>query len=133
MNIRDWIYVEDHCRAVDLVLREGRLGETYAFGGRSERTNAELTQIILFEMGFGAEMIELVVDRPGHDRRYAIDFTKAEKELGWSPETPFLHGIRKTIAWYKTNESWWKRIKSGDYRNYYERQYGSEGVTRPMN
>jgi dTDP-glucose 4,6-dehydratase len=132
MNIRDWIYVEDHCKGVDLVLRQGKIGETYCFGGRSERTNAELTQIILFEMGFGKDRIQPVVDRPGHDRRYAIDFAKAERELGWYPETPFLHGIRKTIAWYSSNQDWWKRIKSGAYRDYYERQYGVNGVTRPV-
>ena len=131
MNIRDWLYVEDHCRGIDLVLRTGRLGETYCFGGRSERTNAELTRLILFEMGFGREMIEPVTDRPGHDRRYAIDPSKAEKELGWSAETPFLHGLRKTIDWFRANQDWWKRVKSGAYRQYYEKQYGKDGVTRP--
>jgi len=129
MNIRDWIFVEDHCRGIDLALRHGRLGETYCFGGRAERTNVELSQMILFEMGFGKDMVQLVADRPGHDRRYAVDFAKAENELGWSPETPFLHGLRKTISWYSTNKDWWKRIKSGDYREYYERQYGAKGVT----
>lgn len=132
LNVRDWIYVEDHCRGIDLALRNGRLGETYCFGGRSERTNAEVLQMVLFELGKGKEMIQPVTDRPGHDRRYAIDFSKAETELGWSPETPFLHGLRKTIGWYLANQDWWKRIKSGDYRAYYERQYGSEGVTRPV-
>lgn len=132
MNIRDWIYVEDHCRAVDLVLRQGTFGETYVFGGRSERTNAELTQIILFEMGFGKEMIQPVTDRPGHDLRYAIDFTKADRAFGWYPETPFLHGIRKTIAWYTANREWWQRIKDGTYRDYYEAQYGQKGPTRPI-
>lgn len=132
MNVRDWIYVQDHCQGVDLALRQGRPGETYAFGGRSERTNTELTMIILFEMGFDREMIQPVTDRPGHDRRYAIDFTKAEKTLGWHPETPFLHGIRKTIAWYTANREWWQKIKSGAYRDYYETQYGSNGVARPV-
>lgn len=128
MNVRDWIYVEDHCKGVDLALRHGKIGETYCFGGRSERTNAELTRLILFEMGFGEEKIELVKDRLGHDRRYAIDPSKSENEFGWEPETPFLHGLRKTIDWYKTNEDWWKRIKSGAYREYYEKQYGQSIV-----
>ncbi|HWQ99408.1 MAG TPA: dTDP-glucose 4,6-dehydratase [Candidatus Methylomirabilis sp.] len=132
MNIRDWIYVEDHCTGLDLALRRGRIGETYCFGGRSERTNAELTRLILFEMGFGADMIEPVTDRPGHDRRYAIDPSKAEQELGWSAATPFLHGLRTTIQWFKVNTDWWKRVKSGAYREYYEKQYGAKGVTRPI-
>jgi dTDP-glucose 4,6-dehydratase len=124
MNVRDWMHVEDHCRGIDVVLRNGSMGETYCFGARCERSNAELTGIILFEMGLGKDMIERVKDRPGHDRRYAIDPSKAERELGWSPETPFLHGLRKTINWYKTNQDWWKNVKSGAYREYYERQYG---------
>lgn len=125
MNVRDWIYVEDHCKGVDHVVRNGKIGETYCFGGRSERANAELTMTILFEMGFGKDMIDFVKDRPGHDRRYAIDPSKAEGEFGWKPETPFLHGLRKTIHWYKTNDAWWKNVKSGAYREYYDRQYGS--------
>lgn len=132
MQIRDWIYVEDHCRGIDAALRHGKPGETYGFGGRSERTNAEVAQMILFEMGFGREMIQPVTDRPGHDRRYAIDFSKAEKELNWNPETPFLHGLRKTISWYESNPDWWQRIKSGAYREYYDRQYGEKGVTRAV-
>jgi len=124
MNIRDWIFVEDHCSGVDTVLRQGRIGETYCLGGRSERANSEALQQILFELGKGLEMIQFVKDRPGHDRRYAIDFSKAERELGWSPETPFLHGLRRTIDWYRANQDWWKRIKSGEYRKYMEKQYG---------
>jgi len=112
MNVRDWIHVEDHCRGVDLALRKGKIGETYLFGGRSERSNLELTQTILFEMGFGKEMIEPVKDRAGHDRRYAIDPSKAERELGWSAQVPFLHGLRKTIAWYKANREWWQKLKT---------------------
>ena len=130
MNVRDWIYVEDHCRGVDLALRKGTIGETYCFGGRAERSNMELTQTILFEMGFGREKIQLVTDRPGHDRRYAMDPSKAERDLGWTIETPFLHGIRKTIAWYKNNQDWWTRVKSGAYRDYYDKQYN--GVTTPV-
>lgn len=132
MNVRDWIYVEDHCRGIDAVLRRGKIGETYCFGGRSERTNVEVAQMILFEMGFGREMIQSCTDRPGHDRRYAIDFRKAESELGWSPETPFLHGLRKTIEWYKTNVEWWQRIKSGAYREYVEKQYGAREVLQSI-
>jgi len=110
-HVRDWIYVEDHCHGVDRVLRHGRMGETYLFGGRAERSNAELANLILFEMGYSKEMIQHVEDRPGHDQRYAIDFTKSEREFGWYPATPFLHGIRRTIAWYKQNEAWWKPLK----------------------
>src|SRR3989344_3620739 len=111
LNVRDWIYVTDHCRGVDLALRNGRMGETYCFGGRSERSNMELTQTILFEMGFGKDKIQFVEDRKGHDRRYAMDPSKAERELGWSAQTPFLHGLRKTIAWYTLNQEWWKKMK----------------------
>lgn len=116
MNVRDWIYVDDHCRGIDLALRKGKLGETYLLGSRTERTNAELTAIILFEMGAGKESVQPVADRLGHDRRYAIDATKAERELGWFPETPFLHGLRKTIAWYRENRAWWEPLKSKDNR-----------------
>lgn len=112
MNIRDWIYVDDHCEGVDRVLRGGRPGETYLFGGRAERSNLELAHLLLFEMGMTSEMIRYVEDRPGHDARYGIDFSKAEKEFGWYPRTPFLHGIRRTIAWYKKNEAWWKPLKT---------------------
>lgn len=111
MNIRDWLYVEDHCRGVDLVVRKGKIGETYCFGGRSERSNAELTDVILFEMGHGREKIQPVADRLGHDRRYAMDPSKAEKELGWRAQTPFLFGLRRTIEWYKTNRAWWEPLK----------------------
>lgn len=113
MNIRDWLYVDDHCEGIDLALRHGRIGETYCFGGRSERTNAEIARLILFEMGFDEKMMKSVQDRAGHDKRYAIDPSKAERELGWSVKTPFLHGLRKTIEWYRLNESWWKPKKKG--------------------
>jgi dTDP-glucose 4,6-dehydratase len=132
MNVRDWIYVEDHCRGVDTVLRKGKIGETYCLGGRAERANLEIAQTILFELGYGPEMIQWVKDRPGHDRRYAIDFHKAESELGWSPQTPFLHGLRKTIDWYKNNREWWQRIKSGSYKDYYARQYGTTPQELPV-
>jgi dTDP-glucose 4,6-dehydratase len=110
-NIRDWLHVEDHCAGVDLALRKGRLGETYCFGGRNERSNAELTQTILFEMGVGKDRIQPVADRKGHDFRYAMDPTKAENELGWKPTTPLLHGLRHTIAWYTANRAWWEPLK----------------------
>ncbi|MCC7357256.1 dTDP-glucose 4,6-dehydratase [Candidatus Uhrbacteria bacterium] len=117
MNVRDWIFVEDHCAGIDAILRRGKIGETYCLGGRSERTNREVLQQILFELGKSEDTIECVTDRLGHDRRYAIDFSKAEQELNWSPETPFLHGLRRTIEWYRTHEDWWKRIKNGDNQN----------------
>lgn len=112
LNVRDWLYVEDHCGGVDAVLRHGRMGETYCFGGRAERSNTEVAQMILFEMGFSRDKIQFVADRKGHDRRYAIDPSKAERELGWSAHTPFLHGLRKTIDWYRANEPWWKSLKA---------------------
>lgn len=111
MNIRDWLFVDDHCEGIDLALRNGKIGETYCFGGRSERSNAEIARLILFEMGFDGSMMKSVKDRAGHDYRYAMDPSKAERELGWSAKTPFLHGMRKTIDWYKTNESWWRSKK----------------------
>lgn len=124
LHVRDWLYVDDHCRGIDLALRHGTIGETYRFGGKAERTNLEVLQTIVFEMGKGRDKIQSIADRPGHDRRYAIDARKAETELGWIPETPFLHGLRKTIEWYTINHDWWQRIKNGAYREYYETQYG---------
>jgi dTDP-glucose 4,6-dehydratase len=123
MNVRDWIFVEDHCAGIDVVLRQGRMGETYCLGGRAERANREVVQQILFELGFGEDRIQYVKDRAGHDRRYAIDFHKAETELNWSPQTPFLHGLRRTIEWYRTHQDWWKKIKSGEYQAYEKKQY----------
>lgn len=124
MNIRDWLYVEDHCEAIDLIIHKGKIGETYCVGGDSEKTNKEITYKILELMGKGEKMIEFVKDRPGHDKRYAIDFSKIKKELGWKPRITFEEGLKKTIDWYKNNESWWKNIKSGEYKKYYEKQYG---------
>jgi dTDP-glucose 4,6-dehydratase len=123
LNVRDWIHVDDHNEAVDLVVRNGRIGETYCIGARCPKTNLELTEIILKKMGMGAEMIERVKDRPGHDRRYAIDPTKIETELGWKPRRTFEEGIEETIQWYKDHPDWWQRAKSGAYRTYYEQQY----------
>lgn len=122
-NIRDWIYVDDHNRGVDLIIKKGRLGETYCLGGGNELSNLELTRKILNFMGLGDEMIEFVKDRLGHDLRYAINFSKAQKELGWEPEIDFDQGLREVIQWYKDNKSWWSDIKSGEYLNYYQNQY----------
>lgn len=124
MNVRDWLYVEDHCEAIDLIIQKGKIGETYCVGGNAEKPNIEITKKIIQLMGMGEDMIEYVKDRPGHDRRYAIDFSKIKNELGWEPKTSFEEGVKKTIEWYKNNESWWKNIKSGDYQKYYEQQYG---------
>lgn len=113
MQVRDWLYVEDHCEGIDRILRAGRLGEKYCLGGRSERSNVEVAQTILFEMGLGEDHIKRVVDRPGHDQRYSTDPRKAETELGWRVGTPFLHGLRKTINWYRTNHAWWEPLTAG--------------------
>ena len=122
-NIRDWVHVDDHNSAVDAIIHKGRIGQTYAIGGDSEKSNFELTMIILDQMGVGEEMIEYVKDRPGHDRRYAIRSHKIQAELGWKPMITFDEGIRRTIQWYAQNEDWWKRVKSGDYQDYYDTWY----------
>jgi len=121
MNVRDWIYVEDHCRALDLILHQGRAGEVYNIGGGCERTNLEVVRTILDLLGKPHSLIRFVKDRPGHDRRYAMDFSKLREELGWSPQVPFEEGIRLTIDWYLSHEDWWRKVKSGEYRLYYER------------
>ncbi len=126
-NVRDWLYVEDHCSAIDLVIRRGREGEIYNVGGHNERTNLEVVKTILRELGKPESLITFVKDRPGHDRRYAIDPGKIHAELGWLPATAFDEGIKKTIRWYLDNEKWWKDILAGDYQNYYEKMYGSRG------
>lgn len=123
LQVRDWIHVDDHNRGVDLILRNGKIGETYCLGGNSEKTNLEITKLILGYLGQSEEMIEYVKDRPGHDRRYAIDFSKAKKELGWEPLIGFEEGIKSTVEWYKNNQEWWQRIKSGEYSEYYKKQY----------
>ena len=122
-NIRDWLYVEDHCSAIDLVMRKGRVGEIYNVGGHNERTNLEVVKTILRELGKPESLIHYVTDRPGHDMRYAIDPTKIHNELGWLPETKFDDGIKKTIRWYLDNKKWWQDILAGDYQTYYERMY----------
>lgn len=125
MQVRDWLYVEDHCRAIELVLEKGKVGETYCVGGLTEDIpNIEVVKKILHLLGKDESMIEYVKDRPGHDRRYAIDWKKINQELGWQPKYSFDEWLEKTIAWYKKNESWWRDVKSGDYQNYYKRQYG---------
>jgi dTDP-glucose 4,6-dehydratase len=122
-NVRDWIYVDDHCAAVDAVIHKGEIGHTYTIGGDCEKSNFELTMTILKNMGMGEEMIEYVKDRPGHDRRYAIRSHKAQAELGWKPQIDFDEGIRRTIQWYAENEQWWQRVKSGEYQDYYDTWY----------
>lgn len=122
-NVRDWLYVEDHCSAIDLVIRKGREGEVYNIGGHNERTNLQVVKTILKELDKPESLITFVTDRPGHDRRYAIDPTKIHNELGWLPATKFDDGIHKTVEWYLNNRDWWENILKGDYQNYYERMY----------
>jgi dTDP-glucose 4,6-dehydratase len=124
LNIRDWIQVEDHCRAIDLILHQGAIGEIYNIGGGAEKTNLELTRIILKKLNQPETLIRYVKDRPGHDRRYAIDPGKLKRELGWKPLYTFERGIEETIRWYGENRWWWEKIKSGEYREYYQRMYG---------
>ena len=123
-NVRDWLYVEDHCKAIDLILHKGREGEVYNVGGHNERTNLDIVRLICKALGKSESLITYVADRKGHDLRYAIDPTKIHTELGWLPETKFEDGIQKTIQWYLNNKSWWQEIVSGEYRNYYHRMYG---------
>jgi dTDP-glucose 4,6-dehydratase len=123
MYIRDWLYVEDHCRALDAVLHHGREGEVYNIGGRSERPNLAVAQTVLDRLGKPQSLICLVADRPGHDRRYAIDFSKIERELGWKPVVSFEEGISRTIEWYLIHREWWKKVRTGEYLDYYNRMY----------
>lgn len=123
INVRDWLYVEDHCRAVDLILHKGRIGEVYNVGGHNEMRNIDIVRIILRQLGKSEDLITFVEDRKGHDLRYAIDPQKISSELGWLPETTFEEGISKTIKWYLDNESWWQEIIDGEYQDYYERMY----------
>lgn len=125
LNVRDWLYVEDHCKAVDLVVNSGRIGEVYNIGGHNEMRNIDIVKLICKELGKPESLITYVTDRKGHDLRYAIDPTKIHDELGWLPETKFSDGIVKTIDWYLNNKSWWETIISGEYQNYYEKMYGN--------
>lgn len=122
-NVRDWLYVEDHCSAIDLIIRNGREGEVYNVGGHNEKSNLDVVKIILKALGKSKDLITFVKDRPGHDRRYAIDPTKIHNELGWLPQTKFEDGIAQTIEWYLANKDWWQEIISGEYQKYYEKMY----------
>ncbi|MDI9509773.1 MAG: dTDP-glucose 4,6-dehydratase [Bacillota bacterium] len=124
-NIRDWLYVRDHCVAIDLIVRKGTVGEVYNIGGHNERTNLEVVKTIIRELGKGEELITFVTDRPGHDRRYAIDPTKISRELGWEPTTLFDEGIKMTIKWYQDNRAWLDNIISGEYQDYYTKMYAN--------
>jgi dTDP-glucose 4,6-dehydratase len=124
LNVRDWVHVADHCRGIELALRKGVPGNVYNIGADSERTNLEIVRGVLKALGKPESLITYVKDRPGHDRRYAIDATKAKKELGFTVGVPFEAGIRETVGWYVENRQWWERIKTGAYREYYDKQYG---------
>mgnify|MGYP002796308919 FL=1 len=122
-NVRDWLYVEDHCRAIDLIIRKGMDGEVYNVGGHNEMRNIDIVRLICKELGKPESLIVYVADRKGHDMRYAIDPAKIHRELGWLPVTKFADGIKKTIRWYLENKEWWQKIISGEYREYYRRMY----------
>jgi dTDP-glucose 4,6-dehydratase len=126
LNVRDWLYVEDHCRAIDLILHKGKIGEVYNVGGHNEKTNIDIVKIILSELNKPESLITYVTDRKGHDMRYAIDPKKIHTELGWLPTTNFETGIKKTIEWYLKNRKWWEDIISGEYQNYYATMYGEK-------
>jgi dTDP-glucose 4,6-dehydratase len=122
-NVRDWLYVEDHCKAIDLIIHDGRVGEIYNIGGHNEMQNIDIVKLICKELGKPESLITYVTDRKGHDMRYAIDPTKIHKKLGWVPETVFTEGVKKTVDWYVNHHEWWETIISGEYRNYCERMY----------
>jgi len=124
LQVRDWLYVEDHCRAIDLIIHKGTLGETYCIGGASERENIWIVKKIIELLGKDESSIEYVKDRAGHDRRYAINFSKIKNELGFEPTVSLEEGLKRTVEWFKQNEVWWKNIKSGSYKEYYGKQYG---------
>ncbi len=125
LNVRDWLYVEDHCKAIDLVIHKGRIGEVYNIGGHNEMRNIDIVKLIVHALGKSEDLITYVTDRKGHDLRYAIDPSKIHNELGWLPETKFADGIQKTITWYLENKEWWEPIISGEYTRYYEQMYGN--------
>jgi dTDP-glucose 4,6-dehydratase len=124
-NVRDWIHVVDHCRGIEAAWLRGGVGEVYNFGGETELTNLDLTHKLLDLLDKPRRLIRFVQDRPGHDLRYAMDIAKAQRELGWAPEIPFEEGLRQTIAWYQSHADWTARVKSGEYRTYYDQQYGN--------
>jgi dTDP-glucose 4,6-dehydratase len=124
LNVRDWLYVKDHCLAIDLIIHQGRVGEVYNVGGHNEMTNIEIVKLILKALDKPESLITYVKDRAGHDRRYAIDPAKIHQELGFLPTTRFADGIKMTIQWYLENKGWWEKILSGEYQNYYEKMYG---------
>ena len=126
LNVRDWLYVEDHCKAIDLIIHKGRVGEVYNIGGHNEMKNIDIVKIICKALDKPESLITYVTDRKGHDMRYAIDPTKIHNELGWLPETKFVDGIQKTITWYLENKEWWETIISGEYQNYYKEMYGNK-------
>jgi dTDP-glucose 4,6-dehydratase len=123
MNVRDWLHVEDHCSAIETILRKGKNGEVYNIGGNNEWPNIKVVKLILKELGKPASMISHVTDRLGHDRRYAMDAGKIMRELGWKPKHRFESGLKDTIRWYLRNIEWWKKIISGEYKNYYKKMY----------
>ena len=129
-NVRDWLYVEDHCRAIDLIIHNGKVGEVYNVGGHNEKRNIDIVRIICQELGKPESLIVHVEDRKGHDRRYAIDPAKIHRELGWLPETKFEDGIKKTIKWYLEHKKWWQDIINGEYQEYYAKMYGSKGEVK---
>ena len=124
LNVRDWLYVEDHCRAIDLIVHNGTVGEVYNVGGHNEMRNIDIVKLICKELGKPESLITYVTDRKGHDMRYAIDPAKIHNDLGWLPETKFADGIKKTIQWYLDHRDWWEEIINGDYQNYYQKMYG---------
>ena len=128
LNVRDWLYVEDHCRAIDLIIRKGKVGEVYNVGGHNEMRNIDIVKLICQELGKPESLTTHVTDRKGHDRRYAIDPEKIHRELGWLPETKFADGIKKTIQWYLTHQKWWEDIISGEYQNYYQKMYENKSA-----
>lgn len=125
-NVRDWLYVDDHCSAIDRILHDGRIGEVYNVGGHNEMANIDIVKLVLKELHKPESLITYVEDRKGHDMRYAIDPSKIHQELGWLPKTKFADGIKTTIQWYLDNKSWWQNIISGEYKDYYQKMYGQE-------
>lgn len=130
-NVRDWLFVQDHCRAVDLVMRRGTAGEAYNIGGGNEMKNIDLVTLLVDKLGQSRDLITFVKDRPGHDLRYAIDASKIMDQLGWAPSVNFAEGLQRTVDWYLDNRDWWAKIRSGQYRDYYAQMYGDEGRHSP--